>query len=403
MKKEKIFVSAYGCEPNKGSEIGVGWHWIVEMSKYFELWVMTRASNKQNIENYLTENPIKSEIHFVYFDLPGKLRFWKKGLRGVRLYYNLWQIFSDKLVKKTMIENNIGTYHLLTYGNAFWKASNYGTKQRFIWGPTGGMDTIPTEFSKRYGTKQRFLEFVRRWAVKTIRLNGGFQKKCKRADIIFCKTGNMYNAISDKYKNKAMVFTDVAVEKRDIKEIKRKSITKYVAAGRLDGWRGFDILIEAFNEALRENGNIALEILGEGNDRKRLEKIIAKHGLGDKVSLTGKVGREVYEKKMEEADVVVNPNLKEGGVTVAFDSIAFGKPLICIDTGGYTRNFSHDSVCILSMQSSKLLIGELKKSILFLSDSDNRKEMWEKILKEQEKLSWEQKGREIFNIIDKLL
>ena len=104
MKKEKIFVSAYGCEPNKGSEIGVGWHWIVEMSKYFELWVMTRASNKQNIENYLTENPIKSEIHFVYFDLPGKLRFWKKGLRGVRLYYNLWQIFSDKLVKKTMIE-----------------------------------------------------------------------------------------------------------------------------------------------------------------------------------------------------------------------------------------------------------------------------------------------------------
>ena len=125
------------------------------------------------------------------------------------------------------------------------------------------MDTIPTEFSKRYGTKQRFLEFVRRWAVKTIRLNGGFQKKCKRADIIFCKTGNMYNAISDKYKNKAMVFTDVAVEKRDIKEIKRKSITKYVAAGRLDGWRGFDILIEAFNEALRENGNIVLEILGE--------------------------------------------------------------------------------------------------------------------------------------------
>lgn len=365
MKKEKIFVSAYGCEPNKGSEIGVGWHWIVEMSKYFELWVMTRASNKQNIENYLMENPIKSEIHFVYFDLPGKLRFWKKGLRGVRLYYNLWQIFSDKLVKKTMIENNIGTYHLLTYGNAFWKASNYGTKQRFIWGPTGGMDTIPAEFSKRYGTKQRFLEFVRRWAVKTIRLNGGFQKKCKRADIIFCKTGNMYNAISDKYKNKAMVFTDVAVEKRDIKEIKRKSITKYVAAGRLDGWRGFDILIEAFNEALRENGNIVLEILGEGNDRKRLEKIIAKHGLGDKVSLTGKVGREVYEKKMEEADVVVNPNLKEGGVTVAFDSIAFGKPLICIDTGGYTRNFSPDSVCILSMQSSKLLIGGLKKSILF--------------------------------------
>ena len=29
----KIFVSAYACEPDLGSEIGVGWHWVLEMSK----------------------------------------------------------------------------------------------------------------------------------------------------------------------------------------------------------------------------------------------------------------------------------------------------------------------------------------------------------------------------------
>ena len=39
--KIKIFVSAYACEPGKGSEIGVGWHWVLEMRKYFELLVMT--------------------------------------------------------------------------------------------------------------------------------------------------------------------------------------------------------------------------------------------------------------------------------------------------------------------------------------------------------------------------
>ena len=38
----KIFVSAYACEPASGSEIGVGWHWVLEMSKHFELWVLTR-------------------------------------------------------------------------------------------------------------------------------------------------------------------------------------------------------------------------------------------------------------------------------------------------------------------------------------------------------------------------
>ena len=43
-EKLKIFVSAYACEPGMGSEIGVGWHWVLEMSKYFELWVLTRES-----------------------------------------------------------------------------------------------------------------------------------------------------------------------------------------------------------------------------------------------------------------------------------------------------------------------------------------------------------------------
>lgn len=46
MNKLKIFVSAYACEPGLGSEIGVGWHWVLEMSKYFELWVLTRKSNQ---------------------------------------------------------------------------------------------------------------------------------------------------------------------------------------------------------------------------------------------------------------------------------------------------------------------------------------------------------------------
>ena len=34
-EKLKIFVSAYACEPNLGSEIGVGWHWVLEMPNIF--------------------------------------------------------------------------------------------------------------------------------------------------------------------------------------------------------------------------------------------------------------------------------------------------------------------------------------------------------------------------------
>ena len=85
MTKQKIFVSAYACEPGLGSEIGVGWHWVLEMSKYFDLWVLTRESNRQSIEPWIAKHPEYNHIHFLYFDLPKWARFWKKGLRGVRL------------------------------------------------------------------------------------------------------------------------------------------------------------------------------------------------------------------------------------------------------------------------------------------------------------------------------
>lgn len=42
---------------------------------------------------------------------------------------------------------------------------------------------------------------------------------------------------------------------------------------------------------------------------------------------------------MKKCDAVINASLKEGAVTVSFDSMALGKPLLCIDTTGYTRYF----------------------------------------------------------------
>ena len=77
LNKLKIFVSAYACEPDLGSEVGVGWHWVLEMSKYFDLWVLTRKSNQSSIEGWLQNNQEYNNVHFIYFDLPYYLRFWK--------------------------------------------------------------------------------------------------------------------------------------------------------------------------------------------------------------------------------------------------------------------------------------------------------------------------------------
>lgn len=403
MSKEKIFVSAYACEPNMGTEIGVGWHWALEMSKFYELWVLTRKSNQKHIEQWMDASDIKYDIHFVYFDLPKALRVWKKGLRGVRTYYVLWQHLSNRMVKRVMRDHDIHIYHLLTYGNSLWPASSYGMKQFFIWGPTGGVDRIPREYTKYYPGRARLVEFIRRTVVQTLPLNIGFNQRCKNADLIFCKSNSMYWAVPDKYRNNAILFTDVAVEAhptgtRDVRL--DTGIVKYLVVGRLDPWRGFDILIEAFSLAVKENPFIELEIIGEGADGKRLRQLIGTYGLSDQVTMTGKVPIEIYYKKMADCGVVINPCLKEGAVTASFDALSFGKPLIGIETGGYTRYFQPEYSIIIPREGREETIAALSNAILELSDHLRRLKMSQSAYAAGMKYSWAAKGEEIAIEID---
>ena len=88
----KVLVSAYACEPGKGSEPGAGWRWAGAAAQEHEVWLLTRSNNRSAIDDAIAEDPrLAQRIHPVYLDLPPWIRRWKRGPRGVHLYYALWQ------------------------------------------------------------------------------------------------------------------------------------------------------------------------------------------------------------------------------------------------------------------------------------------------------------------------
>ncbi len=79
----RILLSAYACEPGRGSEPGVGWGWATELAELgHEVWVLTRADNRVTIARNSPVDPLNPK--FIYYDLPSWLEGGESGLQPKR-------------------------------------------------------------------------------------------------------------------------------------------------------------------------------------------------------------------------------------------------------------------------------------------------------------------------------
>ena len=121
-------------------------------------------------------------------------------------------------------------------------------------------------------------------------------------------------------------------------------------------------------------------------------------GVRESVRFVGQVDMETYYSYIAQADVVVNPCFREGAVTVSFDSMAMGKPLICFDTGGYTHYFKPGySRVIGGVKSREEAVERLAQAMAELADRELIAQMGAEAKRRSEELSWEKKIESIVN------
>jgi phosphatidylinositol alpha-1,6-mannosyltransferase len=119
-----------------------------------------------------------------------------------------------------------------------------------------------------------------------------------------------------------------------------------LTVGRLQRRKGHDLMIRALRTVRAAISDVLYAIVGEGDERPRLERLVAQEGLGQHVQLLGELPDEDLVRCYQQADLFVLPNRQvgldiEGYGIVLLEAQACGTPVVAGASGG-TREALRD-------------------------------------------------------------
>jgi glycosyltransferase involved in cell wall biosynthesis len=331
-----ILISAYACEPNKGSEPGVGWKWVLELSKDSNkiVHVITRANNQKVIEKYYTEHSLSVNLIFHYYDLP-KIMIWvKKRGFSVNLYYILWQIGIIKSAKRLHKQVKFDIVHHLTFGVFRDVSFLYMLKVPFVFGPVGGGDYTPQALAT-YGRKYKFKEGIRKVTNKLALLNPFLHKMFSASSLILTKTSATKDLIPSKWHYKTYNRLEIGIDSVIDFIPKNRNLHTFLYVGRFLYLKGIDLLLDSFKYYLSDYDSSAkLLLIGNGDYDSKIEQFIKKNNLSENIKIIPWMSQNELKIYYETSTAFIFPSLHDSSGNVVLEALSFGLPVVCLDCGG---------------------------------------------------------------------
>lgn len=151
----KILVSAYACGPNHGSEPGMGWNFVLGLSRFHEVHVIVEKRKwKSVITDYVKTHPeTKENLKFYFIDKPRHKWLRKIWPPSYYWFYKNWQKQAYRLALSLDKKENFDAIHQLNMVGYREPGYLWKIDKPFIWGPIGGLENSPWHFLPSLGLK----------------------------------------------------------------------------------------------------------------------------------------------------------------------------------------------------------------------------------------------------------
>ena len=392
----KVLISAYACSPNMGSEPGMAWNWIINLSHYCDLYVITEGEFRSKIEEEIRTKDIKN-INFFYLPISNKIRniCWNQGSWIFYWFYRKWQKRAYVLANKIVMENNIDIIHQLNMigfhePGYLWKIKNTPK----VWGPIGGLGGIPLSFFYYKDLKGYFINLFKIILNKLHLLEPHIFLAFKKFDhILVCNT-SFYNDISFFRKKNIQIFNETAIVKINDNQPRFNNKFKLLWVGKNVYRKSLFLAIDIFNKLIINNPNLELHIIG-------VDKL---DNLHNSIFFHSKKNHDFVINFYSNCNLLLFTSLHEGTPHVVLESISCGLPVICHDKDGQSdiinNNCGIKIPCINYENSVTCFAKEIN---ILINNKDYYNNLLKSTIKRANDLLYKKKTIELINIYNKIL
>ena len=397
----KVLLSAYACDPTRGSEPGSGWNWVYHTARIgHEVWCVTRISNKKNIEDWLAQHPI-ANLHVIYVAAPRWMEYLLLRYHQPAVYphYLAWQYRTYQVAKKLHQEEKLDVVHHVSYGSLQLGSHLWKLGIPFIFGPIGGAQKIPSQF-KQYLVKGQLREKVRSLASHLLLYSFGNTKKAiQHAYLVLATNQETYELARQLGAQRVKLQLDNGIADDfpppQFPLRQEKDSMHVLWIGRLVSEKGLSLVVEAFGKLERQYP-IHLTIIGDGPLEKHYRERVVRDGLSDKVTFMGRLPFQKIKALYQSSDVLIYTGLRNTFGIQILEAMSFGLPVITLNLHG-VRTFVPDNTSIkIDPAEGKQTAEAIKQALMTLYfDPDQRKLLGLRAYHYAKKHTWSAKVEEV--------
>jgi glycosyltransferase involved in cell wall biosynthesis len=405
----KILISAYACEPGKGSEPGVGWNHVRQAARFHDVWVTTRSNNRASIQEALKTAPMPN-VRWIYVDLPRWASFWKRGQRGIRLYYLLWQFAAYRQARQVHSEVGLDLVHHVSFVSYWLPTFLPLLRVPFVWGPVGGGESTPRSFRNIFSWRGRMYEALREFARSLAELSPLLRLTARQAAIALATTKETATRLESLGCKRVVVLAECALPEQEITELRaipanEASPFRALSLGRLLHWKGFELGLRAFARFQAHFPDAEYWLIGDGPERHGLERLAGELGIAKKVIFWGQLSRAQVLEKLAACHVLLFPSLHDSGGWVTIEAMAAGRPVICLDLGGPGVRITEATGIKIPALNPEQATADLAAGLELLATDPTRLAQFALAsrLRVDQEFNWDRRGEQLARLYERLL